>query len=73
MLPKKYRNDLQRLKDNPNVVMPTKGAYRRYPLSALRGAIAAQSGGKPEMITAEKIPDSHIIFLDEIFKAGEGV
>ena len=33
MLPEKYKEDLQRLIDNPNVVMPTKGAYRRYPLS----------------------------------------
>jgi MoxR-like ATPase len=30
-------------------------------------------GENPAMITAGKIPDSHIVFLDEIFKAGEGI
>ena len=30
-------------------------------------------GGTPTTITAGKIPDSHICFLDEIFKAGDGL
>ena len=30
-------------------------------------------GGKPEYITADKIPDCHIAFLDELFKSNEGV
>ena len=30
-------------------------------------------GDKPTMITAGKLPDSHIAFLDELFKAGEGI
>jgi MoxR-like ATPase len=30
-------------------------------------------GDKPTMITAGKLPDSHIVFLDELFKAGEGI
>lgn len=33
-------------------------------------ALAQVEGGKPEYITKGKIPDSHICFLDEIFKAG---
>ena len=36
-------------------------------------AISLKYGGTPEMITASKIPDSHICFLDEIFKSGDGV
>jgi MoxR-like ATPase len=39
----------------------------------MRKAIAEQYSGKPEMITTGKIPDSHIVFLDEIFKASEGI
>lgn len=30
-------------------------------------------GSKPEIITEGKIPDSHICFLDELFKANDGV
>jgi len=39
----------------------------------MRRAIAEQNNGKPEMITTGKIPDSHIVFLDEIFKSNEGI
>jgi len=51
--------------DTLNEVTQKIGNFRR--------ALAEQTNGKPEMITKGKIPDSHIIFLDEIFKAGEGV
>jgi MoxR-like ATPase len=30
-------------------------------------------GNRPRLVTAGKIPDSHIVFLDEIFKANDGV
>lgn len=42
---------------------------------ALFGRIDLKSliDGNPKMITAGKIPDSHIVFLDEIFKSNEGV
>lgn len=36
-------------------------------------ALALSCGGKPEYITADKIPDCHIVFLDELFKSNEGV
>ena len=35
--------------------------------------IAQIKGGKPEYITEGKIPDSHICFLDEIFKSGGAI
>lgn len=42
---------------------------------ALFGRIDLKSliDGNPKMITAGKIPDSHIVFLDEIFKSNESV
>lgn len=36
-------------------------------------ALAQIKGGKPEYITEGKIPDSHICFLDEIFKSGGAI
>lgn len=41
------------------------GAYRR--------ALAEFHSGEPRIITKGKIPDSHICFLDEIFKSSDGV
>lgn len=38
-----------------------------------RKCLAELHSGTPEMLTANKIPESHICFLDEIFKAGDGV
>lgn len=42
-------------------------------MSRYQGALALYSQGTPEMITEGKIPDSHICFLDELFKANDGV
>lgn len=33
----------------------------------------ALHGNQPKIITTGKIPDSHIVFLDEVFKANDGV
>ncbi len=35
--------------------------------------LSAVQGNAPQMITTGKIPDSHIVFLDEIFKANDGI
>ena len=38
-----------------------------------RKALAELHAGEPRMITKGKLPDSHIVFLDEIFKAADGI
>lgn len=38
-----------------------------------RNALALYNQGNPEIMTEGKIPDSHICFLDELFKANDGV
>ena len=40
------------------------GRMNRY-----KAALALQHEGMPEMVTANKIPESHVCFLDEIFSA----
>lgn len=42
-------------------------------METYRKCMAELKGGKPEYITEGKIPDSHICFLDEIFKAGGAI
>lgn len=39
----------------------------------LKGVICALKSGNPTINTNGKIPDSHIVFLDEIFKANDGI
>ena len=42
-------------------------------MSRYQGALALYNQGSPEILTDGKIPDSHICFLDELFKANNGV
>jgi len=42
-------------------------------IDVLKRAAYAIHGNKPKLITVGKIPDSHIVFLDEIFKANDGI
>jgi len=42
-------------------------------LSHIKRILCALHPSKPKMITDGKIPDSHIVFLDEIFKSGDGI
>ena len=42
-------------------------------MNLYKGALALRCEGVPEMVTENKIPESHICFLDEIFKANDGV
>ena len=39
----------------------------------LKHIICTLKSGTPKMITDGKIPDSHIVFLDEIFMSGDGI
>ena len=38
-----------------------------------RRTLYALYGNAPQLITTGKIPDSHIVFIDEIFKANDGI
>ena len=42
-------------------------------LDVMRQAAYAIHGNRPKLATAGKIPDSHIVFLDEIFKSNDGI
>lgn len=42
-------------------------------MSRYQGALALYNQGSPEILTDGKIPNSHICFLDELFKANDGV
>lgn len=45
----------------------------RQKMEEYRKNLAELKGNRPEILTEGKIPDSHICFLDEIFKANDGV
>lgn len=42
-------------------------------LEYIKHILCTVKSGSPKMITDGKIPDSHIVFLDEVFKAGDGI
>ena len=42
-------------------------------MKRVAGVLYALSGSKPKINVSGKIPDSHICFLDEIFKANDGI
>ena len=42
-------------------------------LSYIEKIISTVKGTTPKMVTDGKIPDSHIVFLDEIFKSNDGI
>ena len=50
-----------------------KSAELQRQLDYLKAILCTLDSGAPKMITEGKIPDSHIVFLDEIFKSGDGV
>lgn len=42
-------------------------------LEYIKHILCTVKSGSPKMITDGKLPDSHIVFLDEIFKSGDGI
>ena len=42
-------------------------------MSRYQASLALYNQGSPEILTEGKIPDSHICFLDELFKSNDGV
>lgn len=57
---------------------PSEKNYRQFldtasRLENYRQALGQAGQGRPSIITAGKIPESHIIFLDEVFKANDGL
>ena len=70
----KYQACLNRLSNRVDNDAPADniGEYLKK-LDILKQAICAIHGNMPKLITTGKIPDSHIVFLDEIFKANDGI
>ncbi len=70
-----------RMREELQVLMDTATEDADFPrlaelqgrMSRYQGALSLCNQGKPEILTEGKIPDSHICFLDELFKANDGV
>ncbi len=59
--------------DPTNPVHQTTAYECQTAMEKYRKCLAELYGGVPEILTDSKIPDSHICFLDEIFKSNDGV
>lgn len=75
---RQMRSDLEKAledfrKDPGNVNLAEAVKKEQEALEIYEKGLAASRGGRPEYITAGKIPDSHICFIDELFKSNEGV
>ena len=64
-------DDMRNLKDLPATYELLKA--RTAALEDYRAALAALHTGEPAVLTAGKIPEADIVFLDEIFKCNDGV
>lgn len=61
-------------RQNPNDLSSLKAAAQtQQKMEILRKCLSEVCGGRPEYITTGKIPEAHICFLDELFKANEGL
>ncbi len=73
----KAYTELQKTYDNYKSTHDTTSISRAVELQnmaeRLKSIICTLSSTSPKMITDGKIPDSHIVFLDEIFKSGDGI
>ena len=65
---------LEKFRNDPgNTVYSEEVKKAQSALETYEKGLALSRTPRPEYITAGKIPDSNIIFLDEIFKANEGI
>ena len=65
---------MQAVRQNPNDTSAVeKLTQLTEALERYRKGLSLLAGGTPMTITSGKIPDAHIVFLDEIFKAGDGI
>ena len=61
-------------RQSPNDLTALKAAAQtQQKMEILRKCLSEWYGGRPEYITTGKIPESHICFLDELFKANDGL
>ena len=75
---RQMRSDLEKAledfrKDPGNVNLAEAVKKEQESLEIYEKGLAASRDGRPEYITAGKIPDSNIVMLDELFKSNEGV
>lgn len=70
----KMKEEMEKLlEDTGNSDQPSELTRLRTCMENRRQCLAEVYGGKPEIITENKIPESDIVFLDEVFKANDGV
>lgn len=68
------KNALEVFRNDPgNTALSENVKKEQEALEIYEKGLSASLGGRPEYITAGKIPDSHICFIDELFKSNEGV
>lgn len=60
-------------KDTGNGSFLQAAANLQEKMELRRKCLSELYGGHPEILTQDKIPEAHICFLDELFKAGDGV
>lgn len=70
----KMKEEMEKLlEDTGNSDQSSELTRLRTCMENRRQCLAEVYGGKPEIITENKIPESDIVFLDEVFKANDGV
>ncbi|WP_390489224.1 AAA family ATPase [Solibaculum mannosilyticum] len=73
-LKEQLKGQLACCRQNPNDLTALKAAVQtQQKMEVLRKCLSEWHGGRPEYITTGKIPEAHICFLDELFKANEGI
>ncbi|MCR4719225.1 MAG: AAA family ATPase [Firmicutes bacterium] len=73
VLNKRLEEKLKEYEISGDVETLKKANSVRCELDAVKEILCALTPNAPEMITTGKIPDSHIVFIDEVFKANDGI